>query len=111
MPKWLDKDSSNLGRADRTRTKADRRGSQFLLSGSASIDPVLTLLGGKLWAIEVERSSSPKVERGFHRACAELAPATRFVVYPRNERYPLNTDIEAIGLPALAQVLGNPALA
>lgn len=69
------------------------------------IDLVLTLPGGKLWAVEIKRSSAPKVERGFHLACADLDPAQRFVVYPGNERYPLGDDVHAISLPGLAGML------
>jgi len=69
------------------------------------VDLVLTLPGGKLWAIEIKRSSAPKVESGFHIACADLKPQKRFVVYPGRERFPLNADTEAIGLTELARAL------
>jgi len=69
------------------------------------IDLVLHLPGGKLWAIEIKRSSAPKVERGFHLACADLKPAQRFVVYPGDERYPLGDEVAAISLPGLARLL------
>lgn len=79
----------------------------YRTSTGNEIDLLLTLPGGKLWAIEVKRSSSPKVARGFHLACADLKPAKQFVVYPGGERFPLPPDTEAIGLPALAQELQN----
>jgi predicted AAA+ superfamily ATPase len=69
------------------------------------IDLLLTLPGGKLWAIEIKRSSAPKVERGFHLACADLKPDKRFVVYSGNERFPLDADTVAIGLPELGRML------
>jgi predicted AAA+ superfamily ATPase len=69
------------------------------------VDLVLTLPGGKLWAIEVKRSSAPKVERGFHLACADLDPQERFVVYPGTERFPLDESTAAIGVVALAKAL------
>jgi uncharacterized protein len=69
------------------------------------IDLVLTLPGGKLWAVEVKRSSAPSVERGFHLACADLKPNKRFVVYSGNERFPLNADTDVIGLSELARAL------
>jgi predicted AAA+ superfamily ATPase len=68
-------------------------------------DLILTLPGGKLWAIEVTRSSAPKVERGFHLACADLDPQERFVVYPGSERFPLDESTAAIGVIALAKAL------
>ena len=71
----------------------------------AEIDLVLTLPKGPLWAIEIKRSSSPKVEKGFHLATADIKPARRYVVYPGTERFPLGNQIEAIGLPQLAAEL------
>ena len=52
----------------------------YRTAAGAEIDLVLTLPGGELWAIEVKRSSAPKLERGFHHACADLAPTKRFVI-------------------------------
>ena len=69
------------------------------------IDLVLTLPGGKLWAIEIKRNSAPNVERGFHLACADLKPNQRFVVYSGHERFPLNADTDAIGLSDLGRAL------
>ena len=77
----------------------------YRTSAGAEIDLVLTLPGGKLWAIEVKRSSAPKLERGFHLACADLNPHKRFIASPGNERFPLDANTEVIGLSALGQVL------
>lgn len=77
----------------------------YRTSGGAEIDLVLTLPGGALWAVEIKRSSAPKLERGFHHACADLAPARRFVVYPGSERFPLNAETEALGLADLGKLL------
>jgi predicted AAA+ superfamily ATPase len=77
----------------------------FRTSAGAEIDLVLTLPGGPLWAIEIKRSSAPRIERGFHNACADLKPKERFVVYPGSERFSLDDDTDAIGVAALAQNL------
>jgi uncharacterized protein len=77
----------------------------YRTSNGTEIDLVLTLPGGKLWAIEVKRSSAPRVERGFHSACADLDPQKRFVVYPGTERFPLDNATDAISVFALAKVL------
>ncbi len=75
----------------------------YRTSGGAEIDLLLLWPDGSLWATEIKRSLSPKVERGFHEACADLAPVRKFVVYPGAERYPLASDIEAISLEGLAR--------
>jgi len=77
----------------------------YRTSNGNEIDLVLTLPGEKLWAIEIKLSSAPKVGRGFYRACEDLQPEKRFVIYPGSERYPLNTEIEVIGLPDLMREL------
>jgi len=82
----------------------------YRTSAGAEIDLVLTLPGGELWAVEIKRSSAPKVERGFHIACDDLKPAKRFVVYPGKERFPLDAHTEVIGLSALGQILQAAAM-
>lgn len=69
------------------------------------VDLVLTLPGGKLWAIEIKRSSAPTVEPGFHVACDDLKVEKRFVVYSGDERFPLHAGTVAIGLCELARAL------
>jgi predicted AAA+ superfamily ATPase len=79
-------------------------------SGGAEIDLLLSWPDGTHWAIEIKRSLTPKVERGFHAACLDLSPARKFVVYPGAERYRIAADIEAISLIDLAHELiqNNP---
>jgi uncharacterized protein len=77
----------------------------YRTSNGTEIDLLLTLPGGPLWAVEVKRSSAPKIERGFHSACADLRPQRRFVVYPGSERFPLDETTDAIGVVGLARLL------
>ena len=77
----------------------------YRTAAGAEIDLVLTLPGGKLWAVEIKRSSAPKLERGFHLACADLKPARRFVVYPGADRFPLDAETEVLGLAELGKRL------
>lgn len=74
-------------------------------SSGAEIDLLLAWPEGRLWAIEIKRSLTPKLERGFHTACADLQPERRFIVYPGSERYRLADGIEAIPVTMLAQML------
>lgn len=77
----------------------------YRTSGGAEIDLLLAWPGGELWAIEIKRSSAPKVERGFHSACDDLKPSQKWVVYLGQETYPLTTDIQAISLHGLCEKL------
>jgi len=77
----------------------------YRTSAGAEIDLLLALPRGRLWDIEVKRSSAPKVERGFHAACADLKPQRQLVVYPGTERFLLGQGTEAVGVVALAEEL------
>ena len=77
----------------------------YRTAAGAEIDLLLTLPGGRPWAIEIKRSLAPKVERGFHQACEDIDPVHRFVVYPGAERFPLQDGVEALPLPVLGQML------
>ncbi len=77
----------------------------YRTSAGAEIDLVLTLPNRQLWAIEVKRSSAPKVEKGFYSASADLKPHKQFLVYAGTERFSLGHQTEAIGLTALAAEL------
>lgn len=77
----------------------------YRTSAGAEVDLVVTLPGGRRWAIEVKRSLTPKVERGFHHACLDLEPERRIVVYPGSESYPMQQDIQVMPLSQLGAEL------
>jgi len=77
----------------------------YRTSNGTEIDLLLSLPNSQLWAIEVKRSSAPKVERGFYSACADLKPHKQFVVYPGGERFPLDRATDAIGVLELSHAL------
>ena len=77
----------------------------YRTSNGTEVDLLLTLPGGELWAIEVKRTSAPKIERGFHSACADLNPRKRFYVVPGAERFPLDDRTDAISVIELAKAL------
>ena len=76
----------------------------------AEIDLVLDFPGGQRWAIEIKRSLSAKMSRGFHMALADIAPSRAFVVHAGDDRYPLSKAVEAIGVRELAIACRNSSL-
>lgn len=80
------------------------QGHFYRSSGGAKIDLLLAWPNGELWAVEIKRSLAPKLERGFHAACADLHPARKLVIYPGAETYRLAPDIEAMN-PVSAALL------
>ncbi len=77
----------------------------YRTAAGAEIDLVLGLPGSRLWAVEIKRSLAPKLERGFHHACADLQPERSFVVYAGAERFPVGESTEAISLTDLGGIL------
>ena len=70
-------------------------------SSGAELDLVLTLPSGEIWAVEVRRTTSPKVSRGFHTASNVVAADARFLVYAGDKEVPMPGDIRALPLPAM----------
>lgn len=66
---------------------------------------MLDWTGGEVWAIEVKRSTAPKLERGLRSALADIKPERSLVVYPGPDRFPLAEDVEAIPLADLCAEL------
>jgi len=76
----------------------------FRSSGGAEIDLVLEWPGGPRWAVEIKRSLTPKLTKGFHVASEDIQPDCGFVVYPGQERYPVKPGVEAIGLAEITEL-------
>ncbi|WP_300019804.1 ATP-binding protein [uncultured Roseobacter sp.] len=69
-------------------------------SAGAEIDLILKLPGGALWAIEIKRTTSPKVTRGFHIAADDLDVAERLLVYAETREVPGQGGLRAMPLSA-----------
>lgn len=70
----------------------------------AEIDLILEVKNKKI-AIEIKRSLSPKVERGFYNALEDVQPDKAFIVYPGEEVYPISQAVEVVGLLPLIKYL------
>lgn len=77
----------------------------YRTSAGAEVDLLLVWPSGERWAIEIERSLSPRAKRGFHHASIDLEPARRFLVYPGKEAYQIKEGLEVVPLAALAREL------
>ena len=77
----------------------------YRTSAGAEIDLVIEHNDGARWAVEIKRSLSAKVGRGFHLAAADVKPTRTFVVHAGDDHYPISESIEGIGVHALATEL------
>ena len=70
----------------------------YRTSAGAEIDLVIEGRGGKSYAVEVKRSTAPTLTRGFWNACDDLAVTEAIVAYSGQERFPLDSEVEALSL-------------
>lgn len=56
-----------------------------------------------IWAIEIKRSLSPKIEKNLRIALDDLKPSKAFIVYPGEDRYPIGDTLEVIGVRDMAR--------
>lgn len=64
----------------------------------AEIDLVIETALNKFIAIEIKKSSSPSVSKGFHIACADINAIEKFVIYSGEDTFSLGNEITAISL-------------
>lgn len=76
-------------------------------SAGAEIDLLLKLPSGTLWAIEIKRTTSPKVTRGFHIAAEELQTAERILVYAGDRDIPGSGGVRAMPLKGVLDCLAS----
>lgn len=71
----------------------------YRTAAGAELD-LLVERGRERIAVEVKRSSAPRVGKGFRSACADVGATTAAVIHPGAEPFPLGGDAEAV--PAVA---------
>jgi predicted AAA+ superfamily ATPase len=86
---------------------ASVQASFYRSAAGAGIDLLLTWPDRTHWAIEIKRSSVPKIERGFHSACADVLPARKLIVYPGSESWRTGQDVEVLSLERLLAIVGE----
>lgn len=71
----------------------------------SEVDLLLVRGGRPAIAVEIKRSSSPTLSKGFAIACEDLKIDERYLVYPGTERFPVRHGTQAIALPDLMRHL------
>jgi predicted AAA+ superfamily ATPase len=74
-------------------------------AGGAEIDLVLRLASGEVWAIEIKRTTSPKVSRGFHEAAADIGATVRLMIHAGAHEVPGKDGLMALPLAAALKQL------
>ena len=76
-------------------------------SAGAECDLLLTFPDQTTWAIEIKRSLSPSLQKGFYFAQDDIQPAASFLVYPGAETYSIAEGVKAISLLALLKLIAG----
>lgn len=79
----------------------------YRTAAGAEIDLVIEHADQSLWVIEIKRSLTAKVQKGFHTAYEDLKPERAFVVHAGDDRFPISENVEAINLNALVEELSK----
>ncbi|TFF35735.1 ATP-binding protein [Mucilaginibacter psychrotolerans] len=77
----------------------------YRTSAGAEIDLVVEKSNTNKFAIEIKRSLTPTVSKGFYLACEDIAATHRFVVYPGGEKFLLSKGVYAISLIEMMDLL------
>jgi len=77
----------------------------YRTSGGAEIDLLLEFGSIERWAIEIKRSSSPSLGRGFYQACEDTQATRKYVVYAGKDSFSISKDVRAISIYDLMQEL------
>ncbi len=71
----------------------------------AEIDLVIETGHNKVIAIEIKKSSSPTISKGFHIACDDIHAIKKFVVYSGDDSFSMGNDVTAISLKGMMELL------
>ncbi|MDR0392641.1 MAG: DUF4143 domain-containing protein [Puniceicoccales bacterium] len=82
----------------------------YRTSAGAEIDLLLEFPQGDIWAIEIKSGVIPKKSKRFHMALEDVQPTKAFIVHGGKGQYPIDENLNAIGLPEMVQVLNNKLL-
>lgn len=77
----------------------------YRTSAGAELDLVLRLPTGEIWAIEIKRTTAPKVSRGFHLAVEDIGADRRILVYAAEHQVPAASGLRAMPLAAAIRLL------
>jgi predicted AAA+ superfamily ATPase len=79
----------------------------YRTSAGAELDLVLRLPGDAIWAIEIKRTTAPKVSRGFHLAVDDIKADRKILVYAGEREVSAGDGLRAMPLATAVDQLRN----
>ena len=77
----------------------------YRTSAGSELDLVLRLPSGDIWAVEIKRTTAPKVSRGFHTGAEDIGANRKLLVYAGEHEVPVAKDIRALPLAHAIELL------
>ncbi|MBE8719979.1 ATP-binding protein [Sphingobacterium pedocola] len=77
----------------------------YRTAAGAEVDLVIDAGNDKRIAIEIKRSMTPTLSKGFVNGCDDIKATHRFFVYPGDERFRISKDVEAVPLKIMLKEL------
>ena len=79
----------------------------YRTAAGAELDLVLRLPGNAIWAIEIKRTTTPKVSRGFHLSVDDIKADRKILVYAGEREVPVGDGLRAMPLANAVEQLRN----
>ena len=79
----------------------------YRTAAGAELDLVLRLPGNATWAIEIKRTTTPKVSRGFHLSVDDIKADRKILVYAGEREVPAGNGLRAMPLATAVEQLRN----
>lgn len=79
----------------------------YRTAAGAELDLVLRLPGNATWAIEIKRTTTPKVSRGFHLSVDDIKADRKILVYAGEREVPAGDGLRAMPLATAVEKLRN----
>jgi len=70
----------------------------YRTSAGAELDLVLRLPGGDIWAVEIKRTTAPKVSRGFYVGAEDIKASRKLLIYAGEHDVPVAEGVRAMPL-------------
>ncbi len=72
--------------------------SYYRTQAGAEVDLILEGPKNQVWAVEIKRTLSPKISKGFIFGSQDVGATNRFFVHAGEDRFPLSQSTQAIGI-------------
>lgn len=79
----------------------------YRTAAGAEIDLVIERNTKTKFALEIKRSMTPSLSKGFHLGCEDIEATHRFIVYPGKESFPVTKEVTAMPLVDMMNLLRN----